>query len=160
TQHGTGLARTPWVGRQYGALYPAFGRLKAIFDPRHLFNPGKIVGPDPGLPAWPLRVNPAPAPVPVAEAGKPEDGLHGTHPPSSPHFLLWRSGEVLAEVVNCNGCGHCRTEAPAQRMCPIFRATHAEAATPRAKANLLRHVLHEDPRQLSADAVRRVADLC
>jgi hypothetical protein len=41
-------------------------------------------------------------------------------------------------------------------MCPIFHATHAEAATPRAKANLLRHILHEDPRQLSADAVREV----
>jgi Fe-S oxidoreductase len=47
-------------------------------------------------------------------------------------------------------------------MCPIFRATHAEAATPRAKANLMRHLLHEDadPRQLSSDEVRAVADLC
>src|SRR5205807_7886287 len=45
---------------------------------------------------------------------------------------------------------------------PIFRATHAEAATPRAKANLLRHLLQEgaDPRQVSANEVREVADLC
>src|SRR5208283_3261800 len=56
TQHGTGLARTPWVERQYGKLYSVFRELKAIFDPQRLFNPGKIVGPDPGLPAWPLRV--------------------------------------------------------------------------------------------------------
>ena len=48
SQHGTGLARTPWVGRQYGRLYPVFRELKAIFDPRHIFNPGKIVGPVPG----------------------------------------------------------------------------------------------------------------
>jgi FAD/FMN-containing dehydrogenase/Fe-S oxidoreductase len=144
TQHGTGLARTPWVARQYGPLYPVFRELKAIFDPQNLFNPGKIIGPDPGMPAWPLRH------FPVAAAG-----------PSS-WSLRWQPGEVQAESINCNGCGHCRTEAPSQRMCPIFRATHAEAATPRAKANLLRHLLQggSDARLLSADEVRDVADLC
>jgi len=47
-------------------------------------------------------------------------------------------------------------------MCPIFRATHAEAATPRAKANLLRHLLRPeaDVRALSSNEVREVADLC
>ena len=55
TQHGTGLARTPWVERQYGRLYPVFRELKTIFDPQGILNPGKIVGPDPGMPAWPLR---------------------------------------------------------------------------------------------------------
>jgi Fe-S oxidoreductase len=47
-------------------------------------------------------------------------------------------------------------------MCPIFRATHAEAATPRAKANLLRHLLTApaDSRLLTSDEVREVADLC
>jgi Fe-S oxidoreductase len=47
-------------------------------------------------------------------------------------------------------------------MCPIFRATHAEAATPRAKANLLRYLLHPgtDPRQWTVNRVREVADLC
>jgi Fe-S oxidoreductase len=47
-------------------------------------------------------------------------------------------------------------------MCPLFRATHAEAATPRAKANLMRLLLRpdSDPRLLSSDDVRAVADLC
>src|SRR6202008_839783 len=40
TQHGTGLARTPWVERQYGRLFPVLREIKAIFDPRGLFNPG------------------------------------------------------------------------------------------------------------------------
>src|SRR5262249_48865093 len=43
TQHGTGLARTPWVARQYSSVFPVFRELKAIFDPRNIFNPGKIV---------------------------------------------------------------------------------------------------------------------
>jgi FAD/FMN-containing dehydrogenase/Fe-S oxidoreductase len=144
SQHGTGLARTPWVARQYGRLYPVFRELKAIFDPRRLFNPGKIVGPDPGMPAWPMRRPPAPPPDPA------------------PWLLRWQPGEVHAETGTCNGCGHCRTQAPAQRMCPIFRATRAEEAAPRAKANLLRHLLQEggDPHRLAADDVRAVADLC
>ncbi len=144
SQHGTGLARTPWVARQYGRLYPVFRELKTIFDPRRLFNPGKIVGPDPGMPAWPLR-------RPAASPAEP-----------FPWLLRWQPGEAQAECGNCNGCGHCRTEAPAQRMCPIFRATHAEEASPRAKANLLRHLLQNgiDSHRLAADDVRAVADLC
>ncbi len=144
TQHGTGLARTPWVARQYGPLYPVMRELKAIFDPHQLFNPGKIIGPSPGMPAWPLRRNPA------ASAEPPRWSLR------------WQPGEVRTESLSCNGCGHCRTEAPSQRMCPLFRASHVEAATPRAKANLLRFLLQEgtDPRLLSADDVREITDLC
>jgi FAD/FMN-containing dehydrogenase/Fe-S oxidoreductase len=142
TQHGTGLARTPWVARQYGRLAPVFRELKAIFDPRHVFNPGKIVGPPPGTPVWPLRRRMA------REEIEPQ--------------LRWTAGEVAVEGRLCNGCGHCRTDAPEQRMCPIFRATGDESATPRAKANLLRHLLHPDtdPRLLPSDDVRAVADLC
>jgi FAD/FMN-containing dehydrogenase/Fe-S oxidoreductase len=144
TQHGTGLARTPWVARQYRKLYPVFRELKSIFDPRQLFNPGKIVGPNPGMPAWPLRRNPP-------ETAEPAHTL-----------LRWQPGAVRIESLSCNGCGHCRTERPHQRMCPLFRATHGEAATPRAKANLLRHLLQEgeDSRRLAASDVREVADLC
>jgi Fe-S oxidoreductase len=118
--------------------------LKDIFDPSHILNPGKIIGPDPGMPAWPLRtVPPAPA-------------------EPSAWLLRWHPGELAGEIANCNGCGHCRSEAVAERMCPVFRVTHAEAATPRAKANLLRSLLQEgtDPRLLSSDEVREVADLC
>jgi FAD/FMN-containing dehydrogenase/Fe-S oxidoreductase len=142
TQHGTGLARTPWVARQVGPLYPVFRQLKAVFDPRGLFNPGKIVDPDPTMPVWPLR-QPA-----------------KTEPPI--RLLHWQEGEIRAEVGSCNGCGQCRTGVPTQRMCPIFRARGDEAATPRAKANLLRHLLDGGPERppISADEVRAVADLC
>jgi Fe-S oxidoreductase len=47
-------------------------------------------------------------------------------------------------------------------MCPIFRATRAEAATPRAKANLIRSLLDPTAESypLDSDDVRAVADLC
>jgi FAD/FMN-containing dehydrogenase/Fe-S oxidoreductase len=144
SQHGSGLARTPWIARQYGPMFDVFRQIKAIFDPRGIFNPGKIVGPDPQLPPWPLRSFPA-------------------QQTESPRQLLrWEAGEIRKETVGCNGCGQCRKDAPAARMCPVFHATHDEAASPRAKANLMRHLLTDpiDPKLIATDEVRAVADLC
>jgi FAD/FMN-containing dehydrogenase/Fe-S oxidoreductase len=143
-QHGTGLARTPWIERQYGALAPVFRELKSVFDPRGILNPGKIVGPDPSRPAWPLR-----KPVVVTEKAK-----------SSKPLLIWGETEQTDAVAACNGCGACRTGTDSERMCPTFRATGMEAASPRAKANLVRAVLDGTPLAAGDDQVRRIADLC
>src|SRR5262245_26781213 len=142
TQHGTGLARTPWVARQFGPLYPLLRQVKAIFDPRGIFNPGKIVDPDPSAPVWPLRA------VATVE--------------TSERTLRWQPLEMATESNHCNGCGQCRGQSAGQRMCPIFHATHDEAAAPRAKANLLRQLLQtkSDNLTVASDEVRAVADLC
>jgi FAD/FMN-containing dehydrogenase/Fe-S oxidoreductase len=162
TQHGTGIARTPWVARQYGQLYPVLREIKSIFDPAGIFNPGKIIGPIAGTGSWPLRRVPR-SPTPALASGT--DAPPSSSPPAQGVFethLRWQPDEIRVESINCNGCGACRTEAVHQRMCPIFRATHEEAATPRAKANLMRHLLLEagDVRSLSGEDVREVADLC
>ncbi len=150
-QHGTGLARTPWVARQYGPLARVFQELKAIFDPRQIFNPGKIVGEGMPLSSWPLRGMARPA---------VDSSLPGS-PAQTPLILVWKTDEPVAESSNCNGCGGCRTESSARRMCPIFRGEHREAATPRAKANLMRHLLLEaNLPLLPSDEVREIADLC
>ncbi len=145
---GTGLARMPWVGRQVGPLVPVLRDLKSIFDPLYIFNPGKIVaGPD--LPVtWSLRRQ--------REGGS----LQPLRQPS--RELTWASSSPAQESLACNGCGACRSESALERMCPIFRATRQEAATPRAKANLMRFLLEPatDPSQLPSDEVRAVADLC
>src|SRR5262249_52671606 len=160
SQHGTGLARTPWVARQCGPLYPVLRQVKAVFDPRHLFNPGKIVAGPEARAGWPLRRGFGAVP------GAPDPGEAAAilpHPALGRTFSLrWQEGEPREESQLCHGCGVCRTAAPGSRMCPTFRATHSEAATPRAKANLLRALLQEgaDPQLLSSDEVRAVADLC
>src|SRR5262249_36350231 len=112
--------------------------------------------PLPGAAAWPLRRLANGRRQPAGESqDQPADA--GRSP-----LLRWPSGGVAAEGHSCNGCGTCRTESPCQRMGPIVRATHDEAATPRAKANLMRHLLHPDtdPHLLCSDEVRAVADLC
>src|SRR5262249_4624237 len=152
-QHGTGLARTPWVERQYGRLFPVFRELKRVFDPRGILNPGKIVGPDPHLPAWPLRSSVGA----TVTSSQPESLGRGA--PVKP-LLLWKSDEFDRAISACNGCGAFRTEEPGARMCPVFRVKHAEAAAPRAKANLLRDLLARSPADIGAAEVRAVADLC
>ncbi len=178
TQHGTGIARTPWVERQYGRLFPVFRELKRIFDPQGILNPGKIVGPDPSRPAWPLRKAVGGRKADAEDRGqktedreqrsevggqKSEVGSRksevGKQTTASP-LLLWQTDELENHIAACNGCGSCRTENHHQRMCPMFRVEHSEAASPRAKANVLRHVFAGDPEKLGADEVREIADLC
>ena len=166
TQHGVGLARTPWVERQVGPLYPVFRELKRIFDPKNLLNPGKIVGPDPSREAWPLRVGSRRPETPVSEPGSASDPRSPSSqsavatilsPERSP-LLVWKDTTPAAEVARCSGCGDCRTRVAPERMCPVFRATGDEAATPRAKANLLRVLA--DPTIATPEEVKAVAELC
>ncbi len=145
TQHAVGLARTPWVGQQYGRLIQVLRDVKGLFDPRNLFNPGKIVGNDGELTRDVLR--------------------REFVPEASPREwrLRWNGEDgVQTQCHACNGCGACRTESPGQRMCPLFRVTHGEAATPRAKANLLRSLLDGGlpAERWTSDEVRATADLC
>ncbi len=149
TQHGTGIARTPWVERQAGLLMPVFREIKRIFDPKGLLNPGKIIGPDPTRPAWPLR---------ASEIDEPTANSSQLVTERQP-LLVWNSATApQAEAARCNGCGDCRPRGTTTRMCPVFRATGTEHATPRAKANLFQSIL--DRAELGSDDVRAIADLC
>jgi FAD/FMN-containing dehydrogenase/Fe-S oxidoreductase len=155
-QHGTGIARTPWVERQYGRLYPVFKEVKNVFDPRNLLNPGKIVGPDPSRPAWPLRPSLHQTPEIVE---KPPEELEEKPVVKLP-LLVWKKDEMEQAIVACNSCGACRTRETSKRMCPTFHAIGTEPATPRAKANLFRDVLDRGPDGYSTSEIRKVADLC
>jgi FAD/FMN-containing dehydrogenase/Fe-S oxidoreductase len=84
-------------------------------------------------------------------------------PGALPVLQVWPVEASLERVAReCNGCGRCRTTAPTERMCPVFRAIPSEEASPRAKANLMRAVLTgELPAEtLVSDEMKEVADLC
>lgn len=160
-QHGTGLSRTAWVSQQYGPLYSVLREIKGIFDPRHLFNPGKIIASS-AQRTWPLR----------QRSGKSDREIlqHPGATGEEPLCLIWPDGEpqeparqrLLTESEVCNGCGDCRSSASEHRMCPIFRAERTEAGTPRAKANLLRELLLSEGAapSVSSTEAREVANLC
>ncbi len=140
-EHGDGLQRSYLNEKLFGEeLYSVMKRLKEIFDPRGMLNPGKVVrGPDSSSN---LRI------------GKPSGEIAT--------FLDWsREGGLGAAAVMCNGQGVCRKTAEGI-MCPSYRATLDEGDTTRARANLLRELLlgHMDKETLYEKGFYDVFDLC
>lgn len=148
-EHAVGLLRSGQMARQYPKLERAFRAIKSTFDPSFLFNPGRIVGGLSEFPAHLLRARP------VAT-----DPALSAEPRSS--LLLWNELPLLESADRCNGCGSCQQATPAMRMCPSYKATPDELASPRSKANLLRQTLRGelDPKLLSKEEFRKLADTC
>ena len=53
-EQGLGLSRTGFFARHFPELAEVFARIKRVFDPAGLLNPGKIVG-GPDEAAFPFR---------------------------------------------------------------------------------------------------------
>ncbi|MEG8279317.1 FAD-binding and (Fe-S)-binding domain-containing protein [Streptomyces sp. AHA2] len=124
-EHGDGQARAELLPKMYGAhLVGLFERVKGLWDPDDLLNPGMLVRPAPLDSGLRFAVLPR-EPVDVA-FGYPGDG-----------------GDFTAAVRRCVGVAKCRTESvsgPAV-MCPSFRATGAEEHSTRGRARLLHEML-------------------
>ena len=120
-EHGDGLSRSQFIPRQYGALYEVMCKVKGIFDPQNLFNPGKIIAHGQDTIVKNLRRLP------------PVEGFY------SQSRLLFSAGEYARELGNCNGCALCRSPLPEVTMCPMFKGLAEESASSRGKCNLLRY---------------------
>jgi len=159
-EHGDGLSRTPFLAAQFGPLTNVFRELKQIFDPQGLLNPGKIVPLAPqrmthDLRAITIHQTQQAAADAAAETNSRTAGLFALQ-------LQWQPEELMDAARLCNGCGACRSTSPDVRMCPIFRLSPREEASPRAKANLVRGMLtgRLPPDEMLDDACKEVADLC
>ncbi|MEU9351680.1 FAD-binding and (Fe-S)-binding domain-containing protein [Streptomyces griseoloalbus] len=145
-EHGDGQARAELLPRMYGAETVAlFERVKGVWDPDDLLNPGMLVRPAPLDSGLRFSVLPR-EPVDVA-FGYPADG-----------------GDFSAAVRRCVGVAKCRTaSAPGPAvMCPSFRATGEEEHSTRGRARLLHEMLAGE---LVTDGwrsteVRDALDLC
>jgi len=143
-EHGTGLSRSAYVREQYGPLYDVFVKVKQLFDPANLLNPGKVLTDDPHLTVRNLRAAVAPPPETISLQ------------------LRWKPQELWQAASRCNGCGHCRTQTAPSRMCPLFHVDPSEEASPRAKANLMRQLIGGQlaPENLATPEFKRIANLC
>ncbi|QDV64708.1 FAD-binding and (Fe-S)-binding domain-containing protein [Crateriforma conspicua] len=170
-EHAAGLSRSYLMPKQYGELWQAMGQIKRLFDPLHRLHPGKYFGAILQKPNENLR--PADQTIEItfegrtvlqADTGSSGRSLEGE--PSIPQLEViqhWPGNATISQVTRaCNGCGRCRTNSPAERQCPVYRASLKESATPRAKANLLRGVISGQlPVDcLTDDAAKAVADSC
>jgi FAD/FMN-containing dehydrogenase/Fe-S oxidoreductase len=124
-EHGVGMARTEYVEAQLGPqLLEAHRRIKSLFDPDGVMNPGKIIDDGRYRVDRDLRLGEgSDIELPFAEA------------------LAWigRDEGFVANLEQCNGCGGCRKAPPT--MCPTFAATGDEAQSTRGRANIIRAAL-------------------
>ncbi|RKP46158.1 FAD-binding and (Fe-S)-binding domain-containing protein [Pararobbsia silviterrae] len=123
-EHGDGQAKAEFLPIMYSArIIEAMREFKAIWDPAHRLNPGKVV--DPYRADENLRLGPAYKPVQLttklAFASREGDGLQRA-------------------VERCIGMGKCRA-LDGGTMCPSFRATREERDSTRGRAHLFWEML-------------------
>lgn len=142
-EHGDGLARSHHNERLFGpTLYRAFQKVKAIFDPGNLLNPGKVVN--------------APA---MTENLRYGATYHAAQ--IQTHYDFTREGGFTRAVEMCSGMGICRKTLEGT-MCPSYMATRDEEHSTRGRANALRAALsgHLPLEELTSKRMYDVLDLC
>jgi FAD/FMN-containing dehydrogenase/Fe-S oxidoreductase len=122
-EHGLGMSRTQFLPEHAGpALMEVMREIKRAFDPRNVFNPGKIIGD--GRYAFDRNWRWTP-------------GIESVRLPFTPVLAFAaKDGGFLANLEQCNGCGGCRKETPV--MCPTFIATREEIHSTRGRASTIR----------------------
>ncbi|HWI15369.1 MAG TPA: FAD-linked oxidase C-terminal domain-containing protein [Burkholderiales bacterium] len=144
-EHGDGLVRSEWIAPFFGPkLVGAFEEIKAIFDPRDLMNPGKIVRPSKQDDRALFRYKP---------------GYRTTVPKTALDWSEWGGFDKAVEM--CNNNGTCR-KFDAGVMCPSYRATRDERHLTRGRANTLRLALSGQLGEgaLASQEVYDTLDLC
>ena len=144
-EHGDGISRSEFHESMFGKRMVAnFEEVKDSFDPRGLFNPGKIVRPHKMDDREILRYAPGYASQPI------KTGMD---------WSAW--GGLNGAIEMCNNNGACR-KADAGSMCPSYRVTRDEQHLTRGRANTLRLAitgqLGEDA--FTSDEMYQAMDLC
>ena len=130
-EHGVGIARTEYMRDQLGnQLLEVMREIKRAFDPKNVFNPGKIF-----------------------EVGTDRRAVHHkidnhlrenfTRPLELPFqpvlAFAFKDRSFTGNLEQCNGCGGCLKQGGI--MCPTFIATHDEVMSTRGRANIIRAAL-------------------
>ncbi|WP_266368780.1 FAD-binding and (Fe-S)-binding domain-containing protein [Tellurirhabdus rosea] len=143
-EHGDGRLRGEFIPQMVGPKnYELMRDLKRTWDPKGIFNPGKIVD-TPPMDTF-LRY----------EAGQ--------QTPTFNTVFRYPNQDVLQHAEQCNGSGDCRkTQLSGGTMCPSYMATRNEKDTTRARANMLREMLTRSPKENRFDheEIKDVMDLC
>ncbi|WP_066218422.1 FAD-binding and (Fe-S)-binding domain-containing protein [Formosa haliotis] len=144
-EHGDGIVRAEFIPLMIGEdNYGIVKRIKSVFDPKNIFNAGKIVD------AFPmdekLRY--------VANRKEPEIKT----------LMDFSATEgILRQAEKCNGSGDCRKPPElGGTMCPSYRATRNEKDATRARANALREFLTNSDQKnpFNHKELKEVLDLC
>src|SRR5881409_3179774 len=124
-EHGVGIARTEYMRDQLGdELLEVLRQIKRTFDPKNVFNPGKI----------------------FSDGGHKIDNHlreNFTRPLELPFqpvlAFAFKDRSFIGNLEQCNGCGGCLKHSGI--MCPTFMATGEEVMSTRGRANIIRAAL-------------------
>src|SRR5213596_2211211 len=146
-EHGVGIARTEYMRDQLGnQLLKVMREIKRAFDPKNVFNPGKIfacshgaVSPCPGSADERLDTARRLQPHKI-DTHLRENFTRPLELPFQPVLAFaFKDRSFTGNLEQCNGCGGCLKRSGI--MCPTFIATHDEVMSTRGRANIIRAAL-------------------
>ncbi|NJN28444.1 MAG: FAD-binding protein [Cyclobacteriaceae bacterium] len=144
-EHGDGRLRGEFIKLMVGdENYALLQKVKKLWDPDQIFNPGKIV-------------NAPPMDTKLRFKTGQKTRQFNTFFNFDDYDGILRTAEL------CNGSGDCRKSAlSGGTMCPSFMATRNEKDTTRARANILREILTNSVKSNPFDSpeIKEVMDLC
>ncbi|MBU3630691.1 FAD-binding and (Fe-S)-binding domain-containing protein [Polynucleobacter sp. AP-Melu-500A-A1] len=169
-EHGDGLCRGEWISWQFGPkITEALAEIKNAFDPKGLFNPGKIINPPKMDDVSNFRYPPSYKVIPLQPALDWSAWNVQNDPITEQTTAPGTGGDPamgLAKAVEmCNNNGHCR-KFDAEVMCPSYRVTRDEKHLTRGRANTLRLAISnqlnikDGSSPLASDAIKEVMELC
>jgi len=144
-EHGDGIVRAEFLPIMIGENnYQLCRRIKHLFDPNNIFNPGKIV-----------------------DAPKMDESLRYEIDRVEPEIKTLMdfsdSEGYLRLAEKCNGSGDCRKDVSSGgAMCPSYRATKDEKDVTRSRANVLREFLTNSDKtnKFNSEEIKTSLDLC
>jgi glycolate oxidase subunit GlcD len=114
-EHGTGMAKSPYIKRELGETLEVMQEIKKALDPNNILNPGKM-----GF----------------------DDSIKGIYDHFAFRPLLERPAEIRTfgegldnEIMACIMCGFCRAG------CPVYGVTSLESTNARGRVILAYHLL-------------------
>ena len=144
-EHGDGRLRGEFIPSMVGnEVYDLFKQVKHLFDPKGIFNAGKITNTPAMDSHFRMKQN---QPINLGKT----------------LFDFSADDGILRLAEKCSGSGDCRkSEISGGLMCPSFMATRSEKNTTRARANVLRQFLSDpnDATPYNHAEIKEAMDLC
>ena len=179
-EHGDGRARGELLRFMYSPeILDLFARVKHIFDPDNLLNPGVLASPmDEAEAASRARARNAGSAGVAGNAGNSGGALElqpGVDPlnfslrrvaarpmPADGGFAFTHDGgDFTAAVHRCTGVGKCRAGVSGTFMCPSYLATREEKDVTRGRARILQEAANSQlVKAIDSPEVLEALDLC
>ena len=176
-EHGDGRARGELLRFMYSPeMLDLFARVKHIFDPDNLLNPGVLAAPmDEAEASSRARARNAGAAGVAGHSGSALELQPGVDPldanlrrvaarpmPADGGFAFTHDGgDFTAAVHRCTGVGKCRAGVSGTFMCPSYLATREEKDVTRGRARILQEAANSQlVKAIDSPEVLEALDLC